>query len=421
MPSRWNNSKPDPPEMDGDISGHAASFSITHRRKRPDPPEMMNGSMSCPSRRTPSPAPEITVALAMKFPLDFSDRPIAQRFHHVTTDLGPTSRISDDETAARSLPFSPDIIGSSQWNSNHGQQQQRDVASQPESNMKETVPASPGSATTTTTTTPANTRHIWTTGSSNNNDSVPYAADNPAMERISRKRQIKSSYSLRKRPTKVSTKGNPLSSFGSSPTKPDNGGKQVDAPPRATKQTTSSGTNLVANFIIRCTPLQEPGSNFFNSNMLEYMESSPVPGIRQLMNFPQYFGQVARNGKKCCIMCGHLHPFVSRTGKETRTSMTIIPKRNKGVCTACDERIWKVLESGLIIKWCRFCRKFWPLATFGKRGTLKTCGRCRAYVNEKSRMDALRIKESTKSSALPNATGKRKKEKAGGIPQFATR
>lgn len=398
MSSRWNYDKPDPPEMHGDTRP-ATCFSPRKRRK-PDPPEMMNGI----THRTPSPvAPKITLAISMKFPLDFSDRPIAQRFRHVV-DLQPAARIGNHENATSS-PFSPDSIGSSQRHSNNGEQRQSDCALQPESNMAEKVPASHGTGTTM----PGNTCHIWAKESLkprrdsisvNDEDSMPHAEDIPVTAHISRKRQVRPSHSLGKRPI-VSTKGNPSLSSGSSPRKPNNGEKQVDSSPRAMKQTTSNRTESVANGMghtaaVRCAPLQGPGSNFFHSSMLGYTESSPLPGIKQLMNFPQYFGQSARNGKRCCIMCGNLHPFVSRRGKETRT-MTIIPEKNKGVCTACDETVWKVLESDLIIKWCRICRKFCPLTHFGERGMLRTCAPCRDYGREISRKHALRIRQSTAS------------------------
>merc|ERR1712032_1195905 len=97
----------------------------------------------------------------------------------------------------------------------------------------------------------------------------------------------------------------------------------------------------------------------------------------------------AMNGKKTCVMCGKQR--ISATyvrGKRERCDDTntehIIPRQNKGVCTACDITVWVALElNGLEIKWCKGCKNFRPWAAFGSKGTATKCVRCRDRQKEK--------------------------------------
>lgn len=143
-----------------------------------------------------------------------------------------------------------------------------------------------------------------------------------------------------------------------------------------------------------------------------------LPDFHRLVNFPDLLAK-GRNagdgngesgapnalcGKKRCVMCGQLR--VSATyvrakklgteepGESTNdTGMTgtgathIIPRQNKGVCTACDVTVWVALElDGLEIKWCKGCKNFRPWMHFGDKSLATKCLRCRDRQKEKYAM-----------------------------------
>lgn len=97
-------------------------------------------------------------------------------------------------------------------------------------------------------------------------------------------------------------------------------------------------------------------------------------------------------------MCGHLrvsatlvHAKGSKESDAAKeddhandTSSHIIPRQNKGVCTACDITVWIAVEfDGLEIKWCKGCKNFRPWAAFGSKGSATKCVRCRDRQKEK--------------------------------------
>lgn len=130
-----------------------------------------------------------------------------------------------------------------------------------------------------------------------------------------------------------------------------------------------------------------------------------MPEFSQLVNFPDYLARsrdgknlAAANDKKNCVMCGKhracLPSSMSRrasTGDdaEDEGAMHIIPRQNKGVCTACDVTVWVVTnakqEDGvpIEIKWCKGCKNFRPWASFGEKGMATKCVRCRNRQKEK--------------------------------------
>ena len=62
----------------------------------------------------------------------------------------------------------------------------------------------------------------------------------------------------------------------------------------------------------------------------------------------------------------------------------IIPRQNKGVCTACDVAVWTVLGCpNLEIKWCKGCKNFRPWPAFGEKVSATKCMRCRERQKEK--------------------------------------
>jgi hypothetical protein len=136
---------------------------------------------------------------------------------------------------------------------------------------------------------------------------------------------------------------------------------------------------------------------------------SSVPDIIQLLNYPDWFAMRAKNGQRCCTMCGQSHPYPCKRGKVT--VLPIIPVGNSGVCTLCERRVWKVLESNLLIKWCHDCTDFrqWA-ATFGDNRMSKCCTWCRKKSRERKyparkRKNPFRIEQSTTSPAQTKATG----------------
>lgn len=130
-----------------------------------------------------------------------------------------------------------------------------------------------------------------------------------------------------------------------------------------------------------------------------------MPEFSQLVNFPDYLARgrdgkacAAATGKKNCVMCGKLRvcsaSTMSRRGStgedgEDEGAMHIIPRQNKGVCTACDVTVWAVtnakVEDGapVEIKWCKGCKNFRPWAAFGDKGMATKCVRCRTRQKEK--------------------------------------
>jgi hypothetical protein len=135
-----------------------------------------------------------------------------------------------------------------------------------------------------------------------------------------------------------------------------------------------------------------------------------LPDFGQLVNFPDFLarGRVGEGpvqvpyGKKYCVMCGELRVCSAHSvSSSTRTrqpqqtggadqkqgegeTMHIIPRQNKGVCTACDVTVWKVVgRDELEIKWCKGCKNFRGWEAFGEKGRATKCVRCRTRQKEK--------------------------------------
>eukprot|EP00977_Amphora_coffeiformis_P010210 scaffold2366_cov159-Amphora_coffeaeformis.AAC.14 len=130
-----------------------------------------------------------------------------------------------------------------------------------------------------------------------------------------------------------------------------------------------------------------------------------LPDFPRLVNFPDYLsrGQTRTGGDGCgstaegkrhCVMCGQLRVCsksannrISKTSSvkpDAESTVHIIPRQNKGVCTACDVAVWvMVSQDGLEIKWCKGCKNFRPWAGFGEKGLATKCVRCRHRQREK--------------------------------------
>lgn len=86
----------------------------------------------------------------------------------------------------------------------------------------------------------------------------------------------------------------------------------------------------------------------------------------------------------------------------------IIPRQNKGLCTACDVAVWVVVADGLEIKWCKGCKNFRPWAAFGDKGSATKCTRCRDRQREKYALqkDEIRMRRCKRSgSGSPEGVG----------------
>lgn len=92
-------------------------------------------------------------------------------------------------------------------------------------------------------------------------------------------------------------------------------------------------------------------------------------------------------------------PATSDEGEDG--SAHIIPRQNKGLCTACDVTVWVVVSDGLEIKWCKGCKNFRPWAAFGDKGSATKCVRCRERQREKYAMqkDEIRQRRYKRSSS----------------------
>mmetsp|Transcript_28853 Transcript_28853/g.43565 ORF Transcript_28853/g.43565 Transcript_28853/m.43565 type:complete len:606 (+) Transcript_28853:48-1865(+) len=175
----------------------------------------------------------------------------------------------------------------------------------------------------------------------------------------------------------------------------------------------------------RCVPLKAPiPSKYWGE--AEKTKDVPIPDFHQLVNFPDYLHKVrsnggeapgsssSNNGKRPCVMCGkqricsastaNLGGSVLRRGKKSEDgagneedeedSNHIIPRQNKGLCTACDVTVWVVVDTAMEIKWCKGCKNFRPWAAFGDKGLATKCVRCRDRQREKYALqkDELRLR-----------------------------
>lgn len=122
------------------------------------------------------------------------------------------------------------------------------------------------------------------------------------------------------------------------------------------------------------------------------------------------------------------HVDTASTFEDDDGTSHIIPRQNKGLCTACDVTVWVVISDGIEIKWCKGCKNFRPWAAFGDKGSATKCVRCRDRQREKYAMqkDEIRLRRykrgtspttSTSSTTVSveadNTTGDKKWEDSG--------
>lgn len=161
------------------------------------------------------------------------------------------------------------------------------------------------------------------------------------------------------------------------------------------------------------------------------------------MNYPDYLvksrgsanadSNLMPDGKKNCVMCGKLRvcsasTYVNRgrggakpapvastsstsAADDDDSSAHIIPRQNKGLCTACDVTVWVLVAEGLEIKWCKGCKNFRPWAAFGDKGSATKCVRCRdrqreKYAMQKDEIRQRKVKRSTSASPSEGSSSK---------------
>ena len=168
----------------------------------------------------------------------------------------------------------------------------------------------------------------------------------------------------------------------------------------------------------------------------EKTRDAVLPDFHCLINYPDYLAKPRNSssdagtppaGKKNCVMCGKLRvcsssSLVNRSKskqhqQQPRVDTTstfeqddgfshIIPRQNKGLCTACDVTVWVVVSNGMEIKWCKGCKNFRPWAAFGDKGSATKCVRCRDRQREKYAMqkDELRLRRYKRGSSPTTST-----------------
>mgnify|MGYP003481477961 CR=1 FL=1 len=127
----------------------------------------------------------------------------------------------------------------------------------------------------------------------------------------------------------------------------------------------------------KCVPLEPPIPLRFTGDRQAALESE-VPAFAQIANYPlsQESPTSSRNSNlQCCTMCKEECPTDRKNSK--KNGEAVIPKQNKGVCTACDVKIWVVSGNDLQIKWCKGCKNFCAWAAFGEKGFGTKCMTCR--------------------------------------------
>lgn len=164
----------------------------------------------------------------------------------------------------------------------------------------------------------------------------------------------------------------------------------------------------------------------------EKTKDAVLPDFHRLVNYPDYLvksrnssasdpSQADAGGKRNCVMCGQLRvcsaaSYVGRgrnvakpvevtsscsSSVDDDCAAHIIPRQNKGLCTACDVTVWVVVTDGLEIKWCKGCKNFRPWAAFGDKGSATKCVRCRDRQREKYAMqkDEIRHRKVKRSAS----------------------
>lgn len=125
-----------------------------------------------------------------------------------------------------------------------------------------------------------------------------------------------------------------------------------------------------------------------------------LPAFAEVVNYPEYLPQKGSptkesDGKqssqinhqpaeKPCVMCGVTCIFAGSTPSKSYANkkQSTIPKQNKGLCNSCDGKTWLFSELNEPIKWCKGCKNFRLLPSFGDKYRATKCIRCRERQRE---------------------------------------
>ena len=125
-----------------------------------------------------------------------------------------------------------------------------------------------------------------------------------------------------------------------------------------------------------------------------------LPPFAEVVNYPDYLPnkgsptkesdgkQSSQNNhqpaEKPCVMCGVTCIFAGSTPSKSYANkkQSIIPKQNKGLCNSCDGKTWLFSELNEPIKWCKGCKNFRLLPSFGDKYRATKCIRCRERQRE---------------------------------------
>lgn len=148
-----------------------------------------------------------------------------------------------------------------------------------------------------------------------------------------------------------------------------------------------------------------------------------IPPFQQLVNYPHSSQRKRWGDEMRCVMCGEKH-FTSHSrrlaaasqvaGSPESDNMYIIPKQNKGLCTACDNSVWKIRKTGKEIKWCKGCKNFKAWEAFGEKYLATKCVKCREKQKEKYARKTGKLGSDSEGSArkeTPRSSSKSKRDK----------
>ena len=139
--------------------------------------------------------------------------------------------------------------------------------------------------------------------------------------------------------------------------------------------------------------------NSLLTKFLQKRETESLPAFAEIVNYPEYLpdkgspskksdekkSSTKQRSEKPCVMCGKICIFAGTTPSRlhTQKKQSIIPKQNKGLCNSCDGKTWLFSsDMDAAIKWCKGCKNFRLLQSFGEKYRATKCVRCRERQRE---------------------------------------
>mmetsp|Transcript_3930 Transcript_3930/g.6015 ORF Transcript_3930/g.6015 Transcript_3930/m.6015 type:complete len:282 (-) Transcript_3930:491-1336(-) len=117
------------------------------------------------------------------------------------------------------------------------------------------------------------------------------------------------------------------------------------------------------------------------SHQINDFPNGNAPAYTQIINHPRQSKKKDVSSRRC-VMCGrisiqkhqqqHLHPHDSIDPLHA-----VIPMQNKDVCRECDRASWIHHSTGMVIKWCKGCKRFENILKFQGSIFASKCDSCR--------------------------------------------